>query len=282
LACSPAKTHTTPAIKDGSPVLTLALTAGAQAGLRIPCHRVVTLVGRREGCKVHLPDQRIAPVHVAFINDGSKVSAIDLLTSSGTMLNDLKLEYETLNHGDVIELASWSFEAQIKRSPNYGNSDEHAIDLDQSPQVVTLEHLTSGRVLQPNRDVCIIGRRAGADIHLDDNRVSRSHALLMTYYGHPAIVDLLTSNGTFVNEEPVTFRKLQDGDVLGIGDSEFRVRLIASEIVPKAKLNGNGVIKKPKLVANTGDFPGDQIDIAATEGSQRWRIAEQTKKVARG
>ncbi len=282
MACSPATTQTTPAVANGSPKLTLALTSGSQAGLRIPCHRVVTLVGRREGCKIHLPDQRISPVHVALINDGSKVSVIDLLTSSGTTLNDLKLEYETLNQGDVIEMASWSFEARLQRSPNYTNNDEHASGLDLTPHSVTLEHMKSGRLLQPNRDVCIVGRRAGSDIHLDDNRVSRAHALLMTYFGHPAIVDLLTANGTFVNGEPVSFRKLKDGDLLAIGDSEFRVRLGTTAIAPEAQPNGNGVIKKPTLVARTEDHPGDQINIAETEGSQRWRIAEQTKKVARG
>ena len=29
------------------------------------------------------------------------------------------------------------------------------------------------------------------------------------------------------------------------------------------------------------DHPGDQIDIAATEGSQRWHIAEKMDKVAK-
>lgn len=271
-----------PAVNDGSPKLTLTLTSGTQSGLRVPCHRIVTLVGAREGCKVHLPDKRIAPVHVALINDGTKVSAIDLLTRSGTTLNGLKLEYEPLNQGDVLELASWTFEARIQRTPNYSNADEHALDTDPASEQLSLEHIRSGRVLQPNRDVCIVGRRAGSDIYLDDNRVSRTHALLMTYFGSPAVVDLVTANGTFVNGESVVFSKLKDGDLLAIGDSEFRVRIVAGVAGRPVTASRNGVVKKPSLVARVEDHPGDQIDIAETEGSQRWRIAEQSKKAARG
>lgn len=282
MACSPVITETLPTVANGSPKLTLSLTSGSQAGLRIPCHRVVALVGSREGCKIHIPDRRISPVHLAFINDGSSIKVIDLLSKTGSTLNDLKLEYETLQHGDVIEAASWSFEAHIQRTPNYDQADEHVLDADLTPQGITLEHLTSGRTLQPNRDVCIIGRRAGCDIHLDDNRVSRTHALLMTYFGRPAILDLLTGNGTFVNGESVGFCKLRDGDLLKIGESEFRVQLGSSDIGSDGPARRNSVFKKPRLVNTDDDHPDDQINIAETEGSQRWRIAEKTKKVARG
>ncbi len=282
MACSPTTEETTPTIASGSPKLKLSLTSGSQVGLRVSCHRVVSLLGSREGCKIHIPDRRISPVHLAFINDGSSIKAIDLLSKTGTKLNDLTLEYETLHHGDVIETASWSFEAHIQRTPNYDQTDEHVLDADLTPQGIMLEHLSSGRRLQPNRDVCIIGRRAGCDIHLDDNRVSRTHALLMTYFGRPAIVDLLTGNGTFVNGESVAFRKLHSGDLLKIGESEFRVQLGAPGVGSNGLPHRDAVFKKPRLVTPENDHPDDQINIAETEGSQRWRIAEKTKKVARG
>jgi len=249
--------------------------------MKIACRRVVTLIGTREGCKVHIPDPRVSPVHVALVNDGTKIIALDLITQSGTRLNGLALEYETLNHGDVIEVASWSFQVRIERSPNYNNADEHPFDLEPTPKVVALEHIQSGRLLQPNRDVCIVGRRAGSDIHLDDNRVSRAHALLLSYFGYPAILDLLTSNGTFVNDEVHSFRRLEPGDELKIGDSRFRIRF-AGALINK-KPSSNGAAKKPTspLQQRLLDSPEDQIDIAETEGSQRWHIAEKMEKVTR-
>lgn len=272
---------TIPTVAESAPRLSLVLQRGAQAGLKIPCHRVVTLIGTREGCKIHIPDSRVSPAHVALVNDGTKIIALDLITESGTKLNGLTLEYETLNHGDVIEVASWSFEVRIERSPNYHNADEHPFELEPTPHVVALEHVQSGRLLQPNRDICIVGRRAGCDIHLNDKRVSRAHALLLTYFGYPAILDLLTSNGTIVNDKPQSFHKLEPDDVLKIGGSEFRIRF-GGALVNKGP-SSNGSAKKPTspLQKRLIDHPGDEIDIAATEGSQRWHIAEKTEKVAR-
>jgi len=281
LSEQPATPAAIPIVAESAPKLSLLVQSGAQAGMRVPCRRVVTLMGTREGCKVHIPDPRVSPAHVALVNDGTKIIALDLITQSGTKLNGLKLEYETLHHGDVIEVASWSFQVRIERTPNYHNADEHPFELEPTPRVVALEHVQSGRLLQPNRDVCIIGRRAGSDIHVDDKRVSRAHALLLTYFGYPAILDLLTSNGTFVNDEVQSFRQLKQEDVLKIGDSEFRIRF-AGALVHK-KPSSNGSTKKPTtpLQKNLIEHPGDQINIAETEGSQRWHIAEKMAKVAR-
>lgn len=265
-----------------APKLALILASGPQKGLRVDCHRIVSLMGSREGCKIHVPDPRVSPAHVALVNDGTKITAIDLVTQSGTRLNGLPLEYEQLNSGDVIEIASWRFEVRIEREPNYTRADEHAMDLDPAPHTVAFHHVQSGRLLQPNRDICIVGRRPGCDIHVDDHRVSRAHALLVTYFDRPAIVDLLTSNGTIVNHESAAFRLLEDEDTIQCGDAEFRVHFGGMAAMPKTP--SNGAVKKPTPAAN-GDDPDegtcDMIDIAATEGSQRWRIAESAKKVAR-
>lgn len=281
LSEQPITPATIPAVAESAPILSLVLQSGAQAGLQIPCRRVVTLIGTREGCKIHIPDKRVSPAHVALVNDGTKIIALDLITASGTKLNGLTLEYETLNHGDVIEVASWSFQVRIERSPNYDNADEHPFELEPTPHVVALEHVKTGRLLQPNRDVCIVGRRPGCDIHLDDNRVSRAHALLLTYFGYPAIFDLLTSNGTFVDDERQSFRKLEPDDVLKIGDSEFRIRFAGALVTKKLSSNGSGKKPTTPLQKELLAHPGDEIDIAATESSQRWHIAEKIEKVAR-
>jgi len=271
-----------PDVAPTAPKLALVLTSGAQNGLRVDCHRVVSLIGSREGCKVHLPDPRVSPAHVALVNDGTKIIAVDLVTQSGTKLNGLPLEYEELNHGDVIEVASWTFEVRIERGPNYERADEHAMDLDQSPPKVTLQHVNSDRLLQPNRDICVIGRRPGCDIHVDDSRVSRAHALIVTYYDHPAVVDLLTSNGTFVNQAPVAYRLLKDEDTVTFGDVEFQVHFGGLSIAPKSAPNGSIKRPAPSTQSQESDEDtGDMIDIATTEGSQKWRIAESAQKVAR-
>lgn len=72
----------------------------------------------------------------------------------------------------------------------------------------------------------LIGRRTDCDLPLSEDRnVSRSHARLEVREAGVWLRDLNSRNGTRVNEELITERELQDGDVLRIGRSRFRVLL---------------------------------------------------------
>lgn len=263
-----------PAVADSAPRLNLVVQKGPQSGTRIPCRRVVTLIGSREGCKVSLRHRRAAPVHTALVNNGSEVIAVDLLTPAGTYLNGLELQHETLSDGDVLTVDQWDLRVEIEQPDinGNGNADAHPFDLEPTPNVVALEHLETGRVLQPNRAVCLIGRRNGCDIALPDHRVSRAHALLVTYFGYPALLDLLTPNGTLVNNTPIQFQTLKDGDVVTIGDAQFRVRLVGSAVAKRSSNNHKPAA--PLVTLAEEPVSADLIDIQQTEGAQSWRIAD--------
>jgi pSer/pThr/pTyr-binding forkhead associated (FHA) protein len=62
-----------------------------------------------------------------------------------------------------------------------------------------------------------IGRRATADIVLDDNSVSRRHALVLDRGGAPVIADDRSLNGVFVNGRRVREARLHHGDEVQIG-----------------------------------------------------------------
>lgn len=67
-----------------------------------------------------------------------------------------------------------------------------------------------------------IGRSPSCDICADDHSVSRRHAAIEATENGYRIVDLKSTNGTFVNDEPVTSRELRDGDYVRIGNFIFR------------------------------------------------------------
>jgi len=62
-----------------------------------------------------------------------------------------------------------------------------------------------------------IGRRANADIVLDDSTVSRRHALVLDREGTPVIVDDRSRNGVYVNGRRVHEARLRHGDEVQIG-----------------------------------------------------------------
>ncbi len=268
-----------PAVADSAPRLHLVVQKGPLTGSRIECRRVVTMLGSRSGCKVVLQHRRVSPVHVVLVNDGAEIKAVDLVTTTGTKLNDLKMQLERVNDGDTLTIDQFEFRVEIEEPSTLGDADAHPFDLEPTPNKVALEHVETGRVLQPNRDVCIIGRRNGCDIVLPDPGVSRAHAMLVTYFGYPAVVDLLTTGQTFVNDEPVVFRALRDGDIITVGEARFKVRLVGSKVgeKPKAGPSENGKASLVRLAAEP--VSADLVNIEQVEGAQRWRVAESLEKL---
>ena len=82
----------------------------------------------------------------------------------------------------------------------------------------------AGRVVNLSRGgVYRIGRE-GADLMLEDEKVSRKHAEI-GLYGPEAYVlrDLASTNGTLVNGRRVSEKvKLKNGDLIQIGDTKIR------------------------------------------------------------
>lgn len=80
----------------------------------------------------------------------------------------------------------------------------------------------------------ILGRSNDSDFRLPDTGVSRQHAEI-TWDGQVAVlVDLQSTNGTTVNDEPVENWMLADGDVITLGHSSIEVRIIGGEEQPQA------------------------------------------------
>ena len=67
------------------------------------------------------------------------------------------------------------------------------------------------------REVIHIGRGLAADLHIDDNSVSRRHAILVPRPAGARILDDRSSNGTFVNGRRTQQADLRSGDVIVIG-----------------------------------------------------------------
>ncbi len=68
-----------------------------------------------------------------------------------------------------------------------------------------------------------IGRATGLELSLPSNHVSKAHAEIYTDGLALRVRDLGSRNGTFLNRETVKDATLHDGDVLHVGDYEFRV-----------------------------------------------------------
>jgi len=68
-----------------------------------------------------------------------------------------------------------------------------------------------------------IGRSAEADVRIEDRYASGVHARIFSRDGHTYLEDMNSTNGTLLNDATLNGEaELIDGDVVRIGDTEFR------------------------------------------------------------
>lgn len=66
-------------------------------------------------------------------------------------------------------------------------------------------------------------KKRGPDIVLRDSSVSRTHALVFVDKDGASIVDLMSTNGTKVNDKPVRDVDVAAGDVVWVGKTKLRI-----------------------------------------------------------
>lgn len=75
------------------------------------------------------------------------------------------------------------------------------------------------------KDRTTIGRKPHNDIQIDNLAISGDHAVIDTIINDAFLEDLHSTNGTFVNGQPVKRYFLQDGDVIELG--KYRLKYLS-------------------------------------------------------
>lgn len=202
---------------------------------------------------------RIAPHHMVL-----KVEWGTHSEAPPEILNDLKNEVlaaaiDHINDHRYRTLAEVSVEAEvdifttgISVDPNFGEFEEDLRRQDEemraakagvaipgaAPPMPDIEVIA--RITLPNgtREIPLIfkpggkrlnvGRASDNELTLNDASVSKIHAaLLMTAEGTLLVADTGSTNGTYLNGRRIAYgesRLIEDGDVVGFGDVEVRLR----------------------------------------------------------
>jgi pSer/pThr/pTyr-binding forkhead associated (FHA) protein len=99
-----------------------------------------------------------------------------------------------------------------------------------------------------------IGRSEECDIAFpEDTSVSRVHARLDRDGEDWLVVDLGSTNGTFVNGERVAEARLQPGDMIEIGDAKLRFLPLQISDRPVRKKTTNVTLRKSEVDATRPD-----------------------------
>jgi len=89
-----------------------------------------------------------------------------------------------------------------------------------------------GRILELETDLVVFGRVADCNVVLDDPATSSHHAELRRTNGAWVLTDLNSSNGTLVNGKNIVSITLQSGDVIQIGQTQYRFKDATTTLQP--------------------------------------------------
>jgi pSer/pThr/pTyr-binding forkhead associated (FHA) protein len=105
------------------------------------------------------------------------------------------------------------------------------------------------REVELNEGEISLGRGKNCNVVLEDKKASRKHAIIRRSGMGFTLKDLESANGTFVNGIQISEQELYGGDLIRIGNSEFRFEAISSDYlarqgdflpVPQEADNGGG------------------------------------------
>ena len=114
---------------------------------------------------------------------------------------------------------------------------------------VKFQNLTMKEYIPQKERTLTVGRHRENDIVLRDNSGSRHHACFTKEGENLVVTDKGSKNGTIVNGLRVESVRLEDGDVIRIGDNLVIVVHVSSDSEAEATITGEHV--KRSFVPNT-------------------------------
>lgn len=193
-------------------------------------------IGRSSNNDIQIAEQHVSRQHAVVSYRNGVFFVADLSSSNGTFVNNERVnEPFPLFAGDTIRL----YVPEIQ----FLAADEADLEIAEQTGRVILPSAEGGQASliatngpQEGQSLALVGKelligRATSDatwqIRLQDRSVSRPHAVLRLKNDRWFLSDLGSSNGTFVNGEPLTGeaqRQLADGDTLMFGGATLLFR----------------------------------------------------------
>ena len=146
------------------------------------------------------------------------------------------------------------------RYEDLGDEDVPEIIVSYNGQVVKRMIIREGRTLLGRSDLC--------DVVLENQFVSKHHALIVRTDESIVLADLKSRNGTMVNSTPVKSQVLRDSDIICIGD--FRIKLLCPPSLMPALFTDPDLADTARM-RSIADAHGKRVDtgLALVEKSAR-------------
>ncbi len=88
--------------------------------------------------------------------------------------------------------------------------------------LVVINGVDLGKKYGLSQHSTLVGRSSKVDIQIDEESISRNHAVIENNGDDIVVRDLNSTNGTYVNDRPINQHRLLDGDQIKIGRTIFK------------------------------------------------------------
>jgi pSer/pThr/pTyr-binding forkhead associated (FHA) protein len=210
-------------------------SGAAQGDLLLDEDQIV--IGRDQSCSVVLSDSVVSRRHACIVREGPLYFLEDLNSSYGTRVNGAALpsgEKRLLRNGDVIAVGP--YDVVFDRVADLPSEDgDNAVvakkvvkdalrgmSAETHPYLRHMNGASEGqRIAIRDAGQLVIGRGPDVDVSLEDDLVSRRHALVRRDWTGTHLEDLDSRNGVRVNRRKVREHTLKDRDEIEIGSARL-------------------------------------------------------------
>jgi hypothetical protein len=150
----------------------------------------------------------------------------------------VEAEVDIFTTGISVDPTFGEFEEALRREEEAKRAERLGIQPGASPPMPDIYVIARVSQRDGSREIPLIfkpggkrlnvGRASDNELTLNDTSVSKIHAaLVMTNEGTLLVADTGSTNGTYINGRRIAYgesRQIEDGDVVGFGDIEVRLR----------------------------------------------------------
>jgi len=214
----------------------LVIQKGSLVGKRVELWKNCTTIGRRRDSDIFLEDIAVHRKQASIVYTSMGYVLRDDHGSGDSFVNGRPVTEQLLNSGDQLLFGNTQmiFYASEGTKPFQLPSSRGRELLIAKPPELSSSAIARLQFTNPQSSLrsievlpdMTIGRSRECDIFLEDLAVSRLHATIKECgQAEYEIVDNRSATGTFVNGYPVKCHKLQEGDMIQIGNTKFNFRL---------------------------------------------------------
>ena len=215
--------------KPDSSMAWLAVTEGPGIGNSWQLKEGINYIGRESGKDISLDDQYISRKHAMLKVERGQVNIFDFGSTGGTKVNGVTIGAKTLQPDSVIRVGETEFkviEVDSQRQFDLATiSGKTMVDRrgEHSAVLMVTSGKDAGKSFILTEGANIVGRGVNANVCLNDDSVSRDHAVIRCYGGKLSIFDLGSMSGTSVDGQRCVGLKVNNGDVISMGRSKLTV-----------------------------------------------------------